>query len=154
MEGTRPSTPSHGQRAPDTDNTQGNSWHQNKVLNTEQVHHKACHWFTGHSDGPWCFQAGKGRWDILKRVLGSMKVSCLNQQLLSVIKILGEKASAITELHKKHHLSHHLTASWSCWDPTMWVQSSHTGTKSTKHWAMLKWPSLPKKPGYASQFSK
>ena len=29
------------------------AWHKNRVLNPEQVyHHKACHWFTGHSDGP------------------------------------------------------------------------------------------------------
>lgn len=43
MEGTLPATPSRGQLTPDTDNTQGNSWHQNWVLNTEQVHHKAFH---------------------------------------------------------------------------------------------------------------
>lgn len=47
----------------------------------------------------------------LKESFGLNEVSCLNQQLLSVINILGEKASAIIELHKKHHLSHHLTAS-------------------------------------------
>lgn len=42
-----------------------NSWHQNWVLNIEQVCHKACHWFTGHSHGPWRFQAG-----YLKKSLG------------------------------------------------------------------------------------